>query len=178
MLSGKDFPNEFLEDLYQRITEEEIKMDIDNLQYPTAMRKGWVQLSNNRKERTARRRFLILTDSSLMYFAKNGEPTPLGVALLTPTEGAAPTVTKESAKKSFVITLTVPAGGGGGVSPAPAATTRGSPAPAAKDEDKTVYQLQLSSEMEMNAWFKALSYVLQMGAPSPVLVTSARKNPV
>jgi hypothetical protein len=159
--AGKDFPNEYLEDLFQRITEEEIKMNIDNLQFPTAMRKGWILLSNNRKEKAARRRYVILTDSSLMYFAKNGEPTPQGVVSLTPTDAPTPTISKDPAKK-FLLLLTVP-------SPAPSPQLSKQAKPS--DDDKTVYQLQLTTELETNSWFKAITHVLQSGGAAPLALS-------
>lgn len=43
--NGKgDWPTEYLEDLYTRIVEEEIKMEVDKLALPTAVMKAWLQV--------------------------------------------------------------------------------------------------------------------------------------
>lgn len=97
--NGKgDWPTEYLEDLYSRIVEEEIKMEVDRLALPGAVMKAWMQLvrlvvcacvsslthclylslqSNNKKEKKAVRRLVVLTeDTGIVVFTKSTEEPP------------------------------------------------------------------------------------------------------
>jgi len=77
---GKDLPDDFLIDVYMRITCDEIKMNEDPTSFANAVKKGWLQL------KTAfylKRFWFILADTSLYSFKKIGDTAPMQVIPLT-----------------------------------------------------------------------------------------------
>jgi len=72
--AAKDLPDQFLEDIYTRIVEEEIKMRDESSVVMNAEKKGWMTFRGTRKAKTTswKRRWFILSDSILYYYKKPG----------------------------------------------------------------------------------------------------------
>ena len=64
---GSDLPPEFLQDLYDRIVEDEIKMDDDGSTYANAEKKGYLTKQGGRIK-TWKKRWFVLTNNCLYYF--------------------------------------------------------------------------------------------------------------
>ncbi len=62
----------FLEDMYPRIVEEEIKMEDDGALFPTASRKGWLNVRSKSPFAVWKRRWLVLTHDKLHICRKIG----------------------------------------------------------------------------------------------------------
>jgi len=69
---GENLPNDFLADLYERIKNDEIKMKSDGGKWDKASKKGWLQLAKNKE--SAKKLWCVLTDTSLYWFKKMGDP--------------------------------------------------------------------------------------------------------
>jgi len=76
---GQDFPQEFLETLYDRIVEDEIKMEQG--MFTNAEKKGWLTKQGGRIK-TWKRRWFILNDTGLYYFKKPQDSEPCGIIML------------------------------------------------------------------------------------------------
>jgi len=76
---GQDFPQEFLETLYDRIVEDEIKMEQGV--FTNAEKKGWLTKQGGRIK-TWKRRWFILNDTGLYYFKKPQDSEPCGIIML------------------------------------------------------------------------------------------------
>jgi len=76
---GADFPQEFLEKLYDRIVEDEIKMEQG--MFTNAEKKGWLTKQGGRIK-TWKRRWFILNDTGLYYFKKPQDTEPCGIIML------------------------------------------------------------------------------------------------
>jgi len=76
---GQDFPQEFLETLYDRIVEDEIKMEQG--MFTNAEKKGWLTKQGGRIK-TWKRRWFILNDTGLYYFKKPQDTEPCGIIML------------------------------------------------------------------------------------------------
>jgi len=76
---GADFPQEFLEKLYDRIVEDEIKMEQGV--FTNAEKKGWLTKQGGRIK-TWKRRWFILNDTGLYYFKKPQDTEPCGIIML------------------------------------------------------------------------------------------------
>jgi len=76
---GQDFPQEFLETLYDRIVEDEIKMEQGV--FTNAEKKGWLTKQGGRIK-TWKRRWFILNDTGLYYFKKPQDTEPCGIIML------------------------------------------------------------------------------------------------
>jgi len=73
---GQDLPQVFLEDIYLRIVNEEIKMKTDAGKFALTTKKGWMALLTKGKE--WKRYWFALCDSQLYYFKKLGETEVIG----------------------------------------------------------------------------------------------------
>jgi len=76
---GKDFPPDFLIRLYDRIVEDEIKMEQGV--FTNAEKKGWMTKQGGRIK-TWKRRWFILNDTGLYYFKKPQDTEPCGIIML------------------------------------------------------------------------------------------------
>jgi hypothetical protein len=66
-----DLPLEYLEDIYQRIRQEEIKLVRDELKLPNAVKKGWIQMLTKGAMGTSwKRRWCVLADDTIHIFKK------------------------------------------------------------------------------------------------------------
>jgi len=75
---GKDLPAEFLEQLYDRIVENEIKMESPNTSFwVKTEKKGWLTKRGGRIQ-TWRRRWFVLADNVLYYFKTPESTDPCG----------------------------------------------------------------------------------------------------
>jgi cytohesin len=75
---GNDLPLEFANDLYDRIRNNEIKMESETNMFARAGKKGFC-LKQGGKIRTWKKRFFILSDHQLFYFKLPTDETPLGI---------------------------------------------------------------------------------------------------
>eukprot|EP01133_Synstelium_polycarpum_P007226 gene7226-8395_t len=75
--NGKDLPVDFVEDLFDRISADEIKMDPAAAQFPYAVKKGWLNIRVKGKvtEKWSRK-WCILSEGSLYFFRKPTDVTP------------------------------------------------------------------------------------------------------
>lgn len=60
-------PQDFMEELYDKIVHEEIKMETDGQVFMNAEKKGWMTKQGGRIK-TWKRRWFILSDNVLYYF--------------------------------------------------------------------------------------------------------------
>eukprot|EP01102_Stenamoeba_stenopodia_P010173 TRINITY_DN3036_c0_g1_i1.p1 TRINITY_DN3036_c0_g1~~TRINITY_DN3036_c0_g1_i1.p1 ORF type:complete len:641 (-),score=108.55 TRINITY_DN3036_c0_g1_i1:351-2273(-) len=77
---GTDLPLEFIEDLYQRIKQDEIKFVKDAVRFPNAVKKGWVQMFvKGTMSASFKRRWCVLSDDCFHIFKKieDSKPTTL-----------------------------------------------------------------------------------------------------
>jgi len=68
---GADLPADFLSALYDRIIEDEIKLDDSNSTYANAEKKGYLTKQGGRIK-TWKRRWFVLTNNCLYYFKDKG----------------------------------------------------------------------------------------------------------
>src|ERR1700761_544659 len=67
---GDNLPADFLEDLYERIKNDEIKMKSDGGKWAKANKKGWLQMAKNKD--SPKKLWFVLTDTALYWFKKMG----------------------------------------------------------------------------------------------------------
>eukprot|EP00727_Mastigamoeba_balamuthi_P007150 m51a1_g3055 hypothetical protein (837) ;mRNA; f:967981-971134 len=94
--AGQDLPQQFLENLYDRIVSDEIKMDSGLL--ANAEKKGWLTKQGGRVK-TWKRRWFVLADNCLYYFRMQQDAEPCG---LIPLEGVE-VASDRTNKHCFVI---------------------------------------------------------------------------
>lgn len=70
---GENLPSDFLEDLYERIKNDEIKMKSDGGKWAKATKKGWLQMGKNKD--SPKKLWFVLTESTLYWFKKMGVRT-------------------------------------------------------------------------------------------------------
>jgi len=109
---GADFPQEFLEKLYDRIVEDEIKMEQG--MFTNAEKKGWLTKQGGRIK-TWKRRWFILNDTGLYYFKKPQDTEPCGIIMLDNVE----TEKFPSKKNGFILRYSSEVGDTGDSSPTP-----------------------------------------------------------
>jgi len=74
---GELINKELLEDLYPRIVEEEIKMEDEGALFPTATKKGWLNLKSNGRFRVWKRRWVVLTTDKVHILKSIGHEWPV-----------------------------------------------------------------------------------------------------
>jgi hypothetical protein len=67
--AGNNLPKEYLEKLYDKIVENEIKMESQSSLFGNAEKKGWCKKQGGRIK-TWKKRWLVLKDNCLYYFKK------------------------------------------------------------------------------------------------------------
>ena len=77
---GENLPSDFLEDLYERIKNDEIKMKSDGGKWAKATKKGWLQMGKNKD--SPKKLWFVLTESTLFWFKKMGVRIPYYSRLL------------------------------------------------------------------------------------------------
>jgi cytohesin len=75
---GQDLPLDFVNDTYERIRVNEIKMESETNMFGGAGKKGFCQKQGG-KIRTWKRRYFVLSDHQLLYFRKPTDLAPLGI---------------------------------------------------------------------------------------------------
>ncbi|GAM24103.1 hypothetical protein SAMD00019534_072780 [Acytostelium subglobosum LB1] len=76
--NGKDLQLEYLEDLYDRILSDEIKLDPSQAQFPYAVKKGWLYIRSKGKVTDKwSKKWCILNDGSLYFFRKPTDTIPI-----------------------------------------------------------------------------------------------------
>lgn len=76
---GKDIPEEFLGEIYDRIVTNEIKMESPNTQlWVKTEKKGWLTKRGGRIQ-TWKRRWFVLADNVLYYFKSPESSAPCGI---------------------------------------------------------------------------------------------------
>ena len=90
---GADFPRDFLEGLYDRIVEDEIKMESGI--FTNAEKKGWLTKQGGRIK-TWKRRWFILSEMGLCYFKQPQDSEPCGMIMLDNVE-VVPSTAKKNA---------------------------------------------------------------------------------
>ena len=93
---GADFPRDFLEGLYDRIVEDEIKMESGI--FTNAEKKGWLTKQGGRIK-TWKRRWFILSEMGLAYFKAPNDTEPCGIVMLDNVE----VVPDKTRKNSFML---------------------------------------------------------------------------
>jgi Sec7 domain/PH domain len=73
--SGTDFPRDFLAELYEKITTDEIKMSRESDRFPNAIKKGWLH-ARPKGAWSWSRRWFVLSDSCLYCFRKPTDVEP------------------------------------------------------------------------------------------------------
>jgi hypothetical protein len=73
---GQDLPAEYLSNLYDRINDDEIKLDDSNSTYANAEKKGYLTKQGGRIK-TWKRRWFVLTNNCLYYFKTKGVCRPI-----------------------------------------------------------------------------------------------------
>jgi hypothetical protein len=159
-------PVEFLEELYARIAEEEIRQDGQE-RHPLAVKQAWLQLLPGRK-----RRFAVLTRHALYWYRRAQDPEPRGsVSLFLP--GLA--VSRDPHRR-FGVRLEL----------LPAADTPERPGPCLSLPAANLLPLELllQSELEANWWLRALQACISAAAellahhtPSPSPLRASASGP-
>eukprot|EP01094_Clydonella_sp_ATCC50884_P021102 TRINITY_DN4557_c0_g1_i1.p1 TRINITY_DN4557_c0_g1~~TRINITY_DN4557_c0_g1_i1.p1 ORF type:complete len:923 (+),score=331.36 TRINITY_DN4557_c0_g1_i1:136-2904(+) len=109
---GANLPQEFLEDLYDRINEDEIKMDDDGSTYANAEKKGYLTKQGGRIK-TWKKRWFVLTNNCLYYFREKADKDPCGIIPLESLEIISVPFGKKGFRKyAFIIQ---PQGGEGNI---------------------------------------------------------------
>mmetsp|Transcript_5120 Transcript_5120/g.7216 ORF Transcript_5120/g.7216 Transcript_5120/m.7216 type:complete len:938 (+) Transcript_5120:3-2816(+) len=72
------FPKEFLEDLYDRIVNDEIKMETEGKAWSSADKKGWLTKQGG-NIKTWKKRWFILNHNCLYYFKTPSDVEPVGI---------------------------------------------------------------------------------------------------
>jgi len=72
---GQDLPQAFMEDIYLRIVNEEIKMKSDAGKFALTTKKGWAAIL---KGKEFKRYWFVLCESQLYYFKKLGDTEVIG----------------------------------------------------------------------------------------------------
>lgn len=93
---GSDFPRDFLESLYDRIVEDEIKMESGI--FTNAEKKGWL-IKQGGRIKTWKRRWFILSEMGLAYFKSPSDTEPCGIVMLDNVE----VVPDNTRKYSFML---------------------------------------------------------------------------
>lgn len=113
---GEDFPQSFLETLYERIVGDEIKMEQSI--FTNADKKGWLTKQGGRIK-TWKRRWFILSETNLFYFRTPQDKEPCGIILLENVE-----VVRVKTKKNCFMLRCFNAGGPDTSAPTPVALTQ------------------------------------------------------
>ena len=79
--NGKDVDQAYMERLYDRIVEEEIKMDATGSMFANAEKKGWMTKQGGRIK-TWKRRWFVLSNNHLYYFKTPNDRDPCGIVPL------------------------------------------------------------------------------------------------
>jgi len=93
---GKDFELSLLEQIYEHIQSNEIKMDKNNV-YANASKSGYMVKQGGRIK-TWKRRWFVLNDGCLYYFKAKGDSEPLGIIPLENLQ-----VNKTDSKKKKIL---------------------------------------------------------------------------
>eukprot|EP01113_Clastostelium_recurvatum_P040797 TRINITY_DN638_c0_g1_i7.p1 TRINITY_DN638_c0_g1~~TRINITY_DN638_c0_g1_i7.p1 ORF type:complete len:1001 (+),score=251.77 TRINITY_DN638_c0_g1_i7:178-3180(+) len=77
--NGGDLPQAFMEELYDKIVTNEIKMETDDAtRFTNAEKKGWLTKQGGRIK-TWKRRWFILSNNCLFYFKSSTDAEPCGI---------------------------------------------------------------------------------------------------
>jgi hypothetical protein len=100
--SGEDVPAEFMETLYDKIVNDEIKMETEGNLFKNASKKGWLTKQGG-KWKSWKKRWFVLSENCLFYFKAPGDAEPCGII---PLENITVTVsTKDVSKGQFKFIL-------------------------------------------------------------------------
>jgi ankyrin repeat protein len=141
---GKNYPDEFLGDLYDRITKNEIKMERQEEIFVNAEKKGWL-LKQGGRVKTFSRRWFLLSESVLFSFDKQSDKEPSGIIPLENLVVQPSTMKK--AKHAFELKSAE-----GGLIKATMRKGEGGLVVANTD----CFTFQASSDEEMNEWIDAI----------------------
>eukprot|EP01114_Cavostelium_apophysatum_P006874 TRINITY_DN1840_c0_g1_i1.p1 TRINITY_DN1840_c0_g1~~TRINITY_DN1840_c0_g1_i1.p1 ORF type:complete len:1243 (-),score=449.77 TRINITY_DN1840_c0_g1_i1:160-3888(-) len=75
---GASLPKEYMENLYDKIVENEIKMQAEGSVFTSAERKGWCRKQGGRWK-TWKKRWFVLKDNCLYYFKQMEDKDPYGI---------------------------------------------------------------------------------------------------
>ncbi|KAF2072308.1 hypothetical protein CYY_006386 [Polysphondylium violaceum] len=105
--NGKDLPLEYLEDLYDRINVDEIKMDPTGALFPYAVKKGWLNIRVKGKVADKwSRKWCVLSQGTLFFFRKPTDQTP--VRYLRPDTVITPQKETKGKKNCFILNHSSP----------------------------------------------------------------------
>jgi len=188
---GEDFPTRFLEEIYERIVLDEIRLKEDGALYPSAVKKGWITCKVTKGLKTIhkwKRRWFILLPDMLLYFKKPGEVEPvetinLSLSKITmksaskekkfcfqirsSTNGGSPIV--ETRKHSQTINATVSASASLGKINMKSNLLLGL-------EESVEYTLALPSERELISWTKTVKRFIEQAKKPAVGKTPSQEE--
>jgi len=105
--NGKDLPLEYLEDIYDRISVDEIKMDPTGALFPYAVKKGWLNIRVKGKVSDKwSRKWCVLSQGTLFFFRKPTDHTP--VRYLRPDTVITPQKETKGKKNCFILNHSSP----------------------------------------------------------------------
>ncbi len=141
--NGKPLPRGFMETLYDKIVNEEIKMESPGQMFINAEKKGWLTKQGGRIK-TWKRRWFILSDNVLFYFKTPQDPEPCG---MIPLENLDVEAVKDRKECRFTLSARV------GSELKSAKRSEGS---LVKGHHK-VYLIEAANPNERDAWMKAIT---------------------
>lgn len=158
-----DLPLDFVNELYDRIKNNEIKMESETNMFAGAGKKGFC-MKQGGKIRTWKKRYFVLSDHQLFYFKKATDESPLGII---PLENL--TVEKEdkAVKHGFRLSST-----DGGFIKSVRMVEGGAP----KKGNHTFYVIGTSSAEDQMAWIDALQQQIHRSPFYELLLAKTKKN--
>ena len=152
---GADLPQDFLEKLYDKIVEDEIKMESGI--FTNAEKKGWLTKQGGRIK-TWKRRWFILSEAGLYYFkqpqdSKNSQASmPCGIVMLDNVE----VVPNKAKKNSFMLKVMDTSDG---LAPIVNTKIKGAKMEGKKmvQSNHDIYIFCADSQEEMESWITALN---------------------
>lgn len=147
---GDDIPREYLEHIYDRIIQEQIKMDVVENVFSNAEKKGYLTKQGGRVK-TWKKRWFALTNNNLYYFKSSEEEnTPCG---WIPLENLQITPIQSTKKYTMMIQPAI-----AGQNIKSCKMVDGKPVPGSHGR----FIISASSEEELNSWMDTIKRSMQM----------------
>jgi len=161
--NGSPLAKDFMENLYDKIVADEIKMETEGKMWTNAEKKGWL-IKQGGQIKTWKRRWFILDNNCLYYFKTPQDLEPCGIIPLENLQ-----VTRSDAKKRHCLVISDPSGS------AVKSARIGSDGSVVKGNHQAFYVAAQNFE-ELESWLNAINTNIHRNPFYDLLKTKQKKQ--